>query len=85
MKKGVILYVTGVKEGVFSGCGPDLGRVRRCLGVHKIQVATSEDDIADGWWRMVAQGMHQVSCMRARFDPSTRRLDLDGFSLRLSG
>jgi hypothetical protein len=85
MKKGVILYVTGEKEGVFSGQGPDLEQVQRRLGADRLQVATSEDDIADGWWRMVAQGMHEVSCMRAWYDRSEGKLVPDGPSLRLCG
>jgi len=49
MKKGVILYVTGGKEEDFSGPGLDLNLLRRKLGVQSVRVATSEDDISEGW------------------------------------
>jgi hypothetical protein len=85
MKKGVILYVTGGQEEVFSGPGLDLSLLRRQLGVQSVRVATSKDDITEGWWRMIAQGMQEVCCMRARFNPSEGKLEPEGPSFRLCG
>lgn len=51
MKRGVILYVTGGQEELFSGDAFELENLRRRLGVQKVRVATSEDEISDGWWR----------------------------------
>lgn len=85
MKKGVILYVTGGQEEFFSGNDPDLRHLRRRLGVQSVRVATSEDDISDNWWRMIAEGMQEVRCMRARFNPRNGHLEPEGRSLRLCG
>jgi hypothetical protein len=85
MKKGVILYVTGRKEDVFSGSGPDLSSLLQQLGVQRIHLATSEDEISDGWWRMVAQGVQEVCCLRARYNPIEAKLEPEGRSMRLCG
>lgn len=51
MKRGVILYVTGGQEELFSGDASEIENLRRRLGVQNVRVATSEDEISDGWWR----------------------------------
>jgi hypothetical protein len=85
MKRGIILYVTGDPKD-FSSCERiDLERLGRRLGVQSVRVATSEDDITDGWWRMIAQGMQEVCCMRARFNPGEGQLEPEGSSFRLCG
>jgi hypothetical protein len=85
MKKGVILYVTGGQEELFFGDASELENLRRRLGVQNIWVATSEDEISDGWWRLVAQGMQEVSCLLARFNSAEGKLEPAGRCLRLCG
>jgi hypothetical protein len=85
MRKGVILYVTGGQEEFFSGNDPDLRHLRRRLGVQSVRVATSEDDISEGWWRMIAEGMQEVSCMRARLNPTEGKIEPEGVAFRLCG
>ncbi len=50
-----------------------------------ILLATSEDDVAYAWWRMVSKGMHQVCLMKAMFDARGDRMELRGAELRLCG
>ena len=64
---------------------PDTEAMRRALGAEALSVATSEDDLADAWWRMLARGMHRVGCVRARYRADQRRLEPMGHLMRLSG
>jgi hypothetical protein len=77
--------VTGRQEELFSGDASELKRLSRHLGVQNARVTTSEDEISDEWWRMVAQGMQEVSCMLARFNSAEGKLDPAGRCLRLCG
>lgn len=85
MKKGVILYVTEGREDVPMQGHPDLLRTSLSLGAHTVCVATSEDEIAYGWWHLLTKGMHQVFCMTAAFDPVQGTFEPRGVPYRLCG
>jgi hypothetical protein len=85
MKTGIVLYVTQGKEALLEHGPADVKAVRRQLDAETVSVATSEDEIADAWWRMVARGMHRVGCMAARFRADSSRLEPTGRLMRLSG
>ncbi|MGD9505239.1 MAG: hypothetical protein AB7W37_10010 [Syntrophobacteraceae bacterium] len=88
MKKGVILYVTGEKEGTPMQqelSKADCAAAFDALGAEAVCVATSEDEIAYSWWRLVAKGMHQVVCMTAAFDPIMGSCEPKGVPFRLCG
>jgi hypothetical protein len=85
MKKGMILYVTQGKKELDNAPCPDLSGLRRELGVQSISLATSEDEISYVCWRMLAAGMHQVSCMHARYFSEECRLELGKHPFRLAG
>jgi hypothetical protein len=88
MKKGVILYLTGEKDGMpvqqeltRSACAAAFD----ALGAEAVYLATSEDEIAYSWWRLVTKGMHQVVCMAAVFDPIMGSCEPRGVPFRLCG
>ncbi len=85
MKEGMILYIIeGKDEMPLSGfCDPARASVR--AGISAVYVATSEDELMDGWWHLIARGMHQVSCTRATYDGASDRFDSVGQPLRLCG
>jgi hypothetical protein len=85
MKKGMILYVTEGKDDVPLHDFHDLARACVTPGISAVYVATSEDEIAYGWWHLITRGMHQVSCTAATYDAASRRFDLIGEPLRLCG
>jgi hypothetical protein len=86
MKKGMILYVTEGKEEVRrQSDGPELEATLSWLGVDAIRLATSEEEIAHGWWQLITRGMQQVSCMKAAYNVTLRRLEPFGEPLRLCG
>ena len=86
MKKGMILYVTEGKEKVEMPAGrSDLKEAVGCLGVDAIHLATSEEEIAYGWWQLLARGMQQVSCMKAVYNSGRQRLEPFGEPMRLCG
>jgi hypothetical protein len=85
MKKGVILYVTKGKEEVPMQGLPDLLGISRSLNVSAVWVATSEDEVAYGWWHLLTRGMHQVSCLAAAYDPELGSFEPHGRALRLCG
>jgi hypothetical protein len=86
MKRGMILYVTEGKEeaGMYSD-RPDLKAMVNWLGVDAIRLATSEEEIAYGWWQLITHGMQQVSCMKAAYNAGLHRLIPFGEPLRLCG
>jgi len=85
MKKGMIMYVTEGKDeiplddfrGITGACAPP--------GISAVYVATSEDEVMQGWWHLISRGMHQVSCTAAVYDAASRRFDVVGQPLRLCG
>jgi hypothetical protein len=86
MKKGIILYVTEGKEEARERWDRlDLGEPRERLKANAVLLATSEEEVAYGWWRMVTQGMQQIACMKAVFDPQEDRIEPFGTPLRLCG
>jgi hypothetical protein len=85
MKKGVILYVTKGKEEVPMQGLPELLKISRSLNVSAVCVATSEDEVAYGWWHLLTRGMHQVSCVAAAYDPLQGSFEPHGRDLRLCG
>ncbi|MCU0573737.1 MAG: hypothetical protein MUC41_12180 [Syntrophobacteraceae bacterium] len=85
MKKGMIVYVTEGKEEVPSQESLDLGGASRVLGVSEVCVATSEDELAYGWWHLITRGMHQVSCVAAVYDSTRNAFKPHGAPMRLWG
>jgi hypothetical protein len=82
MKRAVILYVSGgrrIQEEV------DLSQHQKSLGVDALHLAFSEFDIAYYWWRLLVQGMQEVSCMRASYDDGSGSINAHGAPLRLFG
>ena len=85
MKKGIILYVTQGKKELDDAPCLDMSDLRRELGVQSVCLTTSEDEISYSCWRMLAAGMHQVSCLHARYLAEERRLELGKLPFRLTG
>jgi hypothetical protein len=85
MKTGMVLYVTKGKEDVSLEESWKLGRTSSSLGVSAVCVATSEDEIAYGWWRLITRGMHQVNCVAAAYDPGRDAFEPHGVPMRLWG
>ncbi len=85
MKKGMILYVTEGKEEVPLKGVNDLVETSRSLGVSAVSVATSEEDVVYGWWRLAARGMQQVLFMAVAYDPDLDRFESRGKPLLLCG
>ena len=85
MKKGMIFYVTQGKNELDDAPCPDMSDLRRELGVQSVCLTTSEDEMSYSCWRMLAAGMHQVSCMHARYHAEGRRLELGERSFRIAG
>jgi len=85
MKEGMILYIIEGKDEMPLPGFCDLARASVRPGISAVYVATSEDELMDGWWHLIAWGMHQVSCTRATYDGASRRFDTVGEPLRLCG
>ncbi len=85
MKKGLILYITKGKEDIPLQGQVDLNRLSRFLGVAAACVATTEDEMAHGWWHLITKGMHQIQCITATYDPSMDRFATQGAPLRIWG
>lgn len=85
MKKGMILYVTEGREEIPLQGAEDLVEASRSLGVTAVSVATSEEDVAHGWWRLIARGVHQVLLMMVTYDPALRKFESRGAPVRLCG
>ncbi len=85
MKKGMILYITLGKKELDNAPCPDMSGLRRELGVESVWLTTSEDEMSYACWRMLAAGMHQVSCMHARYYAEECRLELGKHPFRLAG
>jgi hypothetical protein len=83
MKKGIILYVTNGKDEVNEWM--DLSAEKKLLDVDDICLATSEIDVAYGWWRMLTRGMQHVSCMTANYDLSKDAIEPGKHLLKLCG
>lgn len=85
MKKGMILYVTEGKEEMQQREWPNVEEPAIRLGVNAVRLATSEDEIAYGWWELLTRGIHQVSCMKANYDPVRDEIEPWGIPMRLCG
>ncbi len=85
MKRGVILYVTQGKDEVPLPEEGNLTEVSRSLGVAEVSVAVTEEDIAYAWWRLIAEGVHQIVLMTAAYDASLNVFESHGAPLRLWG
>lgn len=83
MKRGIILYVTEGRDALHDEI--DLREQRRRLGVDAVCLATSEAEIAYGWWRMLTRGMQEISCMTAAYHDMENTLEMRGMPLRLCG
>ena len=70
MKRGMILYVTHGKEEVPLKGAAELVEISRSLGVAAVCVVTTQEDVASGWWHLVARGVRQVLFMTVAYDPA---------------
>jgi hypothetical protein len=85
MKKGMILYVAEGKGDVPLQREEDLVQVTRSLGVTTVCVATTEEDAVDGWWKLIAKGMHQVLFMTVAYDSMSGNFQFLGTPSRIWG
>jgi hypothetical protein len=85
MKKGLILYVTEGKEEIYKQEWPEFREQPNSLGTSTICVATSEDEIAYSWWRLLTRGIQHISCMKAAYNATRGKLEPYGTVLRLCG
>lgn len=85
MKKGMVLYVTEGKEDVPLQREEDLSEVTQSLGVTTVFVATTQEDVVDGWWKLIAKGMHQVVLMNVTYDSGSGNFQFLGTPFRLWG
>ena len=83
MKKGVILYVTEGKEELDEWM--ELEGEEKKLGADAVCLATSESEIAFGWWRMLTGGMQEISCLKAAYSKVDGAFQPHGTALRLCG
>lgn len=85
MKKGMVLYVMDGKQDVPLQDVSDLIKTSRSLGVSAVSVATSEEEVVQGWWHLTSRGMHQVLLMTVVYDAALDRFEARGAPLRLCG
>jgi len=85
MKTGMVLYVTEGKEDVPLPREEDMIGFSQSLGVASVCVAITEEDVAYGWWRLIAKGVHEVLFMPVAYDVSLGSLESRGTALRLWG
>ena len=85
MKKGMIVHVTKGAKAVEWLDLIDFAGLRRKLGVQSLRITATEDDVAEACWKMIAKGMHQISCIGAQYHPENTSLELYGVPVRLAG
>ncbi len=83
MKKGLILYVSEGRDELNEWM--DLTAEKKLLNVDDVCLATSETELAYGWWYMLTRGMQQISCMRASYDLAQSTVKAEGQPFRLCG
>jgi hypothetical protein len=84
MKKGTILFVTEGRDEL-RDFSVNLKPALDLLGVQAVSLATSEEDVAYAWWRMVAKGMHHVSLLKTAYHADDNHMEFHGPALRLWG
>jgi hypothetical protein len=85
MKKGMVVYITAGKEEAPTPESCEQLQIPQLQDVSALCVATSEDEVAYGWWQMITRGMHQVLFMTAAYDPVVERFEPHGSPVRLWG
>jgi len=83
MKKGVIVYITEGKEALQEW--PELSETGKRLGAEAVCLATSEFEVAYGWWHLLTRGNQEIVCMRGTYDVLHDRVNPEGYALRLCG
>lgn len=83
MKKGIILYVSEGREDLNDWM--DLTITKQGLNADELCLATSETELAYGWWYMVTRGMQHIACMRASYDTAGNAVKAEGRPFRLCG
>ncbi|MCK8600464.1 hypothetical protein [Desulfoferrobacter suflitae] len=83
MKKGIILYVAEGREELDEWM--DLSAEKKRLEADDVCLATSESELAYGWWYMLTRGMQQISCLRASYDLVASSIRAEGRPFRLCG
>lgn len=69
MKRGMIIYVAEGNEATPLKGPEELVEISRSLGVATVCLATSEEELADGWWHLLKRGVAQVLFLSVAFDP----------------
>lgn len=85
MKKGLVVYVTAGKEALMADSSIQEFPLLKREDAATVCFATSEDEVAYGWWHMISRGMHQVFLMTAAYDAVSGQLEPHGTPLRLYG
>lgn len=85
MKRGLILYITHVTEDVPLQGTADLIDVSRSLDVAAVSVATSQEDVASGWWHLINSGVDQVLFMTVAYDAKLDRFESRSIPVRFCG
>lgn len=81
MEKGMILFFARAKEDAMILGTPDVIKIVQSIGVSTIYVATSRDEVIDGWAHLTAIGTKQISCMTVMYNSTTGAFDLEGVPL----
>lgn len=85
MKKGVIVYVTHAEEEIpLQGGTESLIRFLQRKGITTVFMASSEEDVVQGWFHLVTHGMNEVSLLTVGFNTATDSFESRG-TLRLCG
>jgi hypothetical protein len=63
----------------------DLIETSRALGVSSVSLAVSQEDVASGWARLVAEGIQEVLFLTVSYDAASGSFESSGAPLRLCG
>jgi hypothetical protein len=86
MKTGVIVYIVG-GEGPYDDFDMEEAVRRLNINADRVEVVFSRSsnfDVMDAWWLLVAKGMKLIVCMLAEV-VNCSKLKLTGTELRLCG
>ncbi|OIP94004.1 MAG: hypothetical protein AUK55_07770 [Syntrophobacteraceae bacterium CG2_30_61_12] len=85
MKQGMILYLTEEKQQIQLNGLTELIEASKALGITTISVATSQEEVLQGWWHLAAYGVQQVHLMMVTYDSTLQQFDSRGTPVRLCG
>lgn len=86
MTHGMILYLRdGQDDELAMPSSEEFIDSVQSLDITTVCLATSQDQILQCWWRLIREGMHQISYVTAAYDPSKDRLHSFSTPARLMG